>query len=143
MPELLIFAHDHHGADPKLPPEQVAALPSLFDVIDVHPDGWSWGKLELQNPWFRVLLWSKADSNELEVLLSNKLPDLDVDGNPTTLWQYRGFHLNLTDPVVLAVAGAFLNDITRANAKFLVPANFSKTAANLTLARTVIPVVPA
>ena len=141
MPELLIFAYDHPQEDPNLSPAQVAALPSVFDLIDVKPDGGTWGKLELAHPWFRVLVWPQADEAELEALCSSLPAQRDANGLATTLFQYRSHFLNGADPGVLAVPelAAFWNDTTRTDPKFFVPADFAMTVAQLTIARAPIP----
>lgn len=136
MPELLIFAYDHE-ADPNLSAEQLAALPSLHDLIDWKPDGGVWGMMELANPWFRVLVWPQADEGQLQALMSPLLPVLDTQDELTTLWQYRSHYLDAANPAILAVPDlqAFFLDQTRTDAKFFVPADFSLAVEDLTLAR--------
>jgi hypothetical protein len=95
MPELLLFAQDH-STDTTLDAEQLAALPTQWDLIAWRADGWPWGDEELSHPWFRILSWPDALPADLDILLSPKLPELDVNDIPTTLWQFRSFFVDVS-----------------------------------------------
>jgi hypothetical protein len=115
MPELLLFAWDHSVQSVPTPSTgQLAALPKRYDVIAVQPDGWRWGAQELVHPWFRVLAWSGSVSSDMRTLLSPLLAGVDIDLNPTTYRQYRGFYLDLTNALVPQSIQTWFADGTRA-----------------------------
>lgn len=143
MSELLLFAYDH-TLDVGTTVEQRCSLPSLYDLSVTNIDGWGWGDQELTHPWFRILAWPQADPSEIEVLLSNLLPEMDSSDppNPTTLWQYRGYYLNIVDTTFQDISGftSYWQDNGRATPIFIIPASFINTVASLTVSRPVIPV---
>jgi hypothetical protein len=115
MAELLLFAWDHSTQSVPTPSQaSLAALPKQYDLITVQPDGWRWGVEELANPWFRVLAWPGVALDDVRALLSPLLPAVDIDMNPTTYWQYRGFYLDLTKAAVSSSLSVWLADDTRA-----------------------------
>lgn len=95
--ELLLFAHDHSKTGSH-PVKNLAALPKPFDLVTHQPDGWSWGKEELTNPWFRIVVWHNVSAAELDALLSPMRESGGDPGNPSTLYQYRGFSLSFDEP---------------------------------------------
>jgi hypothetical protein len=85
--------------------------PQQGDIIDVHPDGWAWGRCELGqivegNPngnhnFFRVIKLPNVTVAQASTML---VPELDIDPlNPSPYLQYRGFYLNkaLIPPVTM------------------------------------------
>lgn len=142
MSELLMFAWDYR-TDPDVGEQQWCSLPSLYDCSVVNDDGWNWGSQELTNPKFRILQWPHADPAEVEVLLSNLIPKVDSSTPPNnmTLWQYRGYHLKIDDPLFSTIVGftGYWQDATRASPYFIIPASFTTTVAFLTVARPDIP----
>jgi hypothetical protein len=115
MAELLLFAWDHSTQSVPTPNQAaLAALPKRYDLIDARPDGWRWGIEELGNPWFRVLAWPGVALGDVRAFLSPLLPSIDIDMNPTTYWQYRGFYLDLTKAPVWLSISAWFADASRA-----------------------------
>jgi hypothetical protein len=138
MPELLLFAWDHSTQSSPPPSQaQLAALPKRFDLITWQADGWKWGADELSHPWFRLLAWPDADPNELNVLMSPLLPDVDVNMQPTTYRQYRGFHVDMTRINVPARGMTWFSDTMRAMPQLLLPKGSmpTLTVATVTVAR--------
>ena len=95
------------------------------------------GADELSHPWFRLLAWPDADPNELNVLMSPLLPDVDVNMQPTTYRQYRGFHVDMTRINVPARGMTWFSDTMRAMPQLLLPKGSmpTLTVATVTVAR--------
>jgi hypothetical protein len=135
--ELLFFKYDHSTATPTPTIEQIAALHKPMDLVHAAPDGWTWGKQELSNPWFRIVSIpdSLATMAQAEQFLSPLLPLLDSSGNPTTLWQRRAYYLNLTDSIIPSSFNTFWEDDTRAMPIYIGQPSFTATALQLGVAR--------
>jgi len=115
MAELLLFAWDHSTQSvPRPSRAALAALPKLYDLITVQPDGWRWGVEELINPWFRALAWPGVALGHVQALLSPLLPAVDIDMNPITYWQYRSFYLDLDKVPGSLPISAWFADASRA-----------------------------
>jgi hypothetical protein len=132
MPELLLFAWDHAAQLlPSPSTSQLAALPKCYDVITIQPDGWRWGSDELVHPWFRVLAWPSAALSDAQVLLTPLAADVDIDLNPTTYRQYRGFYLDLSKALVPQSIRTWFADATRTVARLVLT---GEAASALTIA---------
>ena len=141
MPELLLFAWDHATQSvPRPSIAQLAALPKRYDVITVQSDGWRWGIEELGHPWFRVLAWPAASLADVQTLLSPLLAAVDSNMTPTTYWQYRGFYLDLSNPLVPPSLRAWFADDTCAVPRLVWTAAGAMTIAALKTARPPIAV---
>lgn len=132
--ELLFFKHDH-SADAAVSADQAAKLPQKFDLVDYRPDGWQWGNEELTNPWFRIIVWSVLTDAECQTIVSREVAQVDANGVPTTIRQYRGFNLNLADARIPAALKTWWQDDTRTQPKFVVPQAFALRVADLRLAK--------
>lgn len=119
--------------------------PKQGDVIDVHPDGWTWGDCELgvavpgnpngKHPFFRVI----KIPNVTEAQAANMLTrELDVDPqNPSPYLQYRGRFLDKSKIPAGALRTYVLDDL-RAQQTISIP----HTAAQLNTIVTVRTPVP-
>jgi hypothetical protein len=142
MAELLLFAWDHSTQSvPKPSLRQIAELPKRYDVVTAQPDGWRWGSAELGHPWFRILACPGAMETDIEPMLSPLLPERDMDDNPTTHWQYRGFYPHLGHQLVPADLQDWFCDDTRAAPRYVLPTPFVVTIAAIKTARSPI-VIP-
>lgn len=76
--------------------------PKQGDVVDVHPDEWSWGQCELgvvvngnpngNHPFFRVI---KLPNVSVAQAARMTTPEVDIDPqNPSPYLQYRAFFLD-------------------------------------------------
>lgn len=94
--------------------------PKQGDVIDVHPDGWTWGLCELGNAvqgnpngnhnFFRIVKLPNVTVSQAGTMLS---PEVDVDPlNPSPYLQYRAFFLDKTK-IPGGVLQTYWNDDTR------------------------------
>lgn len=94
MSELLIRAQDNVDLDP------FVNLKSWKRgmVVVVMPDGWAWGKEELNNPLFTIFQVPDMSVTQASVFLGSLIP---VSGKDTTN-PLRQFKVNLDDPSVIA-----------------------------------------
>jgi hypothetical protein len=95
MAEMVIFAYDREGDSI----EKTAKLPQRGDVVAVREDGWKWGTMELNSPYFIHVIVPDAVAADLQVFLTPEQPQtgmedaLPVDISNTL--QYRGYKVDV------------------------------------------------
>lgn len=83
------------------------------DVIAVQPDGWLWGKDELNSPNHVIVKLPKVSVSEASFLLT---PEIDVDPkNPSKTLQRRAFKFDLNSPNLVGPS-AVTADVTKVTA---------------------------
>lgn len=88
-------------------------------VIDAHPDGWAWGKLDLGHPDFRILKCPAMDENTALSMLSAEIGFADADYETSTL-QIRSARFDVDNLSLPADFRAFVTDDTRASGYYVV-----------------------
>lgn len=84
------------------------------DIVVVVPDNHLWGKEELINPDWRILL---APNLSHESAISFMLPEEDIDtSNPNPLLLPRGYSFDYNNPKVTEAFREYIRDDTRRNA---------------------------
>lgn len=119
----------------KLNPDDVykdVKLSKRGDVIMVVPDGWGWSIEERTNPDWRIFKWPSESVVNASTLLTPELPQVQTTV-PDPMLQRRGFYLNIDKPSLPNALKNYLNDNTRAQWFFQVPANI--TIADIKLQR--------
>lgn len=106
MAELLVRVRDVTHPDPALDRLQS----KRGDVVVICPDGWSWGREELTNPDWRILIAPGLDPGALDTLARPAFAD---PADPTRLTASRACRLALDDPAMPAPLEHFLADDAR------------------------------
>lgn len=139
MTELAFLKFNHQAADATLTVKAVAALYKPFDLVTAKPDGWAWGDQEVSNPWFRIIRWSAVSLTQVQPYMSTLQPVLDANGLATTLFQARGFFLDLSDVRIPPALWTWWQDDTRAQPIFVVPGAFVLDPVLLQKVRAAVP----
>lgn len=105
-----------------------AKLTKRGDVIMVCPDGWGWCGDELKNPHWRILKWPSITVSEASLFMSREIqtatnPFVGIY-LPDPLLQARGYHLNLDHGKLPSGLRKYLDDETRKEPFFVMPADF-------------------
>jgi hypothetical protein len=111
----------------KLNPDDVykdVKLTKRGDVIMVVPDGWGWSIEEKTNPDWRIVKWPSETVVNASTLLTPELPEVETT-IPDPMLQRRGFYLNLDKAGLPQALKNFINDNTRAQWFFSIPANIT------------------
>lgn len=114
--ELLVMAGDRRNPDDIF---KDAKLYKRGMVIDIHPDGWNWGKEELNNPIFRIIKAQDLDSARVTALL-NAEDGFGAADPATSTFQIRANKLDLDSATLPDGFRAYLNDDNRAQAFYAV-----------------------
>lgn len=110
MAELLIRVVDKISDDFYLNTQ----LTKRGDVIVAQPDGWAWGKLELSNPDWRIIVVA----GEADDFVGLVAPEPETDPlNPSRTRQRRAFRLDLESRALSAEIASHIADDARATAK--------------------------
>lgn len=117
MASLLVVVHD------KINPDfyKDCQCYKRGDVVDVHPDDWVYGRLELTDPLFRIFIIPALSESEASAYLFWEVPT--DPQNPSRTLQRRGFCLDLDSPIIPAAVRAYIDDDTRAQPTFTVTLN--------------------
>lgn len=129
MSELLIFSHDHMASV-----EQMANLPSPFDMITCQESGWIWGPQDLTNRWFRLVQWDVFTLDDAVQFLSSLPPRLDANEDPVTYGQYRGMYIDFGSSSIPTDMRDWWLDDTRTMSKYVLTLPIS-VLSDLTVAR--------
>ncbi len=113
------------------------------DVIDVHEDGWNWGKEEKSAPFWRIIALPGIPASKALSLLAHELPTDPL--NPSKTLQRRAFRLNhkaiaglpalVARPAVQTALINFLKDGTRAAPILTIPTFAQNDFASLIVAK--------
>lgn len=90
------------------------------DVIAAKPDGWPWGKDELNDPRWRIVCLPGISLAQAESFLAEE-PEKDP-ANPSRTLQRRAFKFNLDWAELPADIKAWIADDSRAVQKLTIPA---------------------
>jgi hypothetical protein len=116
MAQLLIFARDKVCGDYHLD----AQNHKRGDVLLVYPDGQQHSQEVLTHPMFRIIEVPSLSINEAKTLLAPQVLGPNDTFVSEKTRQFRGFKLDLDDPLIPADLRAYVDDDTRKQDIFVI-----------------------
>lgn len=111
MAELLVRVVDKTNPDD---PMKCATFTKRGDVIVVQPDGWVWGKEELENPHWRILKIPGMSISEARAFLGEEMPtERPLLFVRQPMLQARQFKIDLDHPKLPKKLKDYIEDHTR------------------------------